>query len=178
MKKDFDGLEDHKNLGTEAASRDAKVRKKKYKADSDNSRTQLHMARWNRQPLAPPEEFYSQVPKKHSTVVRNFPTEHLGITGLVPDSTIGHMHNRAVKISLDSFCKTNFKAAKGNEKAGKYADRNQIEAGMINYCMMLHSLWPADYTGLVILKVLSDAHWGDKAGLKGRYNSWIWFILV
>ena len=171
MRKDWDAMEDRKNLGEEAASKDAKVRTTKYKAASDDGNTKLHAARFNRQPLAPPDEFYSQVPKKHTTVVRNFPTEHLGITGQVPDSTIGHMHNRAVKVTLDSFCKTSYKAARGGEKAGKYPDKNQIEIGIIHYCMMLHALWPSDYTGLVILKVLADAHWGDIAGLTGRYKT-------
>lgn len=34
----------------------------------------------------------------------------------------------------------------------------------MNYTMILHSLWPADFSGLVLLKVLDDANWGEELG--------------
>jgi len=168
VKKSLQSTDERKNLGEEAAAKDAKAKKTEYKKATDDGINKLHPARWNRQPLAPPKEFYDQIPKKHDAIVRNFPTEHLGITGQVPDTTIGHMHNRAVKVTLESFCRPTFKAAKGAEKGGKYCDRTQLEDGVLNYCMMLHSLWPADYSGLVITKVLVGAKWGELAGLTGR----------
>jgi hypothetical protein len=167
-KDTFDKLEASKNLGEETSARDAKAKKTKYKKGKDDGRKRLHKARWNRQPLVPPEEFYKKVPKKQATVIRHFPMEHLGITGQVPDATITHMHNRAVKVVFDSFCKPTFKAARNGEKAGKYADLFQLLEAVINYSILLHSLWPADYTGLVILKVLTEARWGETAGLSSR----------
>jgi hypothetical protein len=125
-KDTFDKLEASKNLGEETSARDAKAKKTKYKKGKDDGRKRLHKARWNRQPLVPPEEFYKKVPKKQATVIRHFPMEHLGITGQVPDATITHMHNRAVKVVFDSFCKPTFKAARNGEKAGKYADLFQL----------------------------------------------------
>jgi len=169
-KKGWEQQEDRKNLGEEAASRDARSKTIIYKKCADDGKTKLHKARFNRQPLAQPKDFYDQVPKKHSTVIRNFPAEHLGIVGQVPDAVIGHMHNRAVKVNLDSFVKATFKAGKGGEKGGKYPDRSQLEKGIINYCIMLHSLWPSDYTGLVMMKVLAENNWGENAGLYGRYE--------
>jgi len=168
VKKEIIGEEEKKNLGEEAFTRDGKARKTRYKKGSDDGKRKLHSARWNRQPLVPPEEFYRKIPKKRDTVIRNFPMEHLGIAGQVPDSVLGHMHNRCVKVSLDNFCKPTFKTAKGSEKAGKYADLFQLQEAIVNYCIVLHSLWPSDYSGLVLMKVLTEAKWGETAGLTGR----------
>jgi hypothetical protein len=86
----------------------------------------------------------------------------------VSETTIGHLHNRSVKVTLDAFCKTTFKAAKNGEKAGKYADTYQLVEAAVNYSIMLHALWPQDYTGLVLLKVLCEARWGETSGITGR----------
>jgi hypothetical protein len=72
-----------RNLGEEVFSRDSKPTKSKYKAMTDDGRRKLHPARWNRQPLVHPDRFYHKIPKKRDAVIRNFPTEHLGITGQV-----------------------------------------------------------------------------------------------
>jgi hypothetical protein len=168
VKKQVEKEELRKNLGEEAFSRDARTKKIRYKAMSDDGKKKFHLARWNRQPLVPPEQFYHKTPKKRDTVVRNFPMEHLGISSQIPDTVLGHMHNRSVKVTLDSFTRSTFKAATGNEKAGKYADLFQLLEGVINYSIALHALWPSDYTGLVLLKVLTEARWGEAAGLSGR----------
>jgi hypothetical protein len=47
-------------------------------------------------------------------------------------------------------------------------ERERLLEAVINYSILLHSLWPADYTGLVILKVLTEARWGETAGLSSR----------
>jgi hypothetical protein len=168
IKKQVGKEELRKNLGEEAFARDAKTKKIRYKAMSDDGKRRFHLARWNRQPLVPPEEYYHKIPKKRDTIVRNFPMEHLGISSQIPDIVLGYMHNRSVKVTLDNFTKSSFKAAKGNEKAGKYADLFQLIEGVVNYSIALHAIWPHDYTGLVILKVLTEARWGETAGLSGR----------
>lgn len=169
IKKEIIGEEEKKNLGEEAFVRDGKTRKTKYKAQSDDGKKHLHPVRWCRQPLVPPEDFYRKTPKKRDVVIRNFPSEHLGITGQVPDAVLGHMHNRSVKVSLASFCKSTFKSGRAGEKGGKFPDLFQLQEGVLNYCMVLHSIWPSDYTGLVLMKVLTEARWGETAGLTGRY---------
>jgi hypothetical protein len=168
VKKQIEKEEERKNLGEEACAKDGMTRTVRYKAKKDDGKKKLHLARWNRQPLVPPEDFYAKVPKKRETVIRNFPMDHYGIASQVPDLVLGHMHNRSVKVSLDSFVKSSYKAAKGNDKAGKFADLFQLLEGIVNYCIVLHALWPADYTGLVLLKVLTEARWGEAAGLTGR----------
>ncbi len=91
------------NLGEEVFTKDAKPPKTKYKKKTDDGKKRLHTARWNRLPLVPPKEYYKKTPKKRNAVIRNFPTEHYGITGQVSEATIGQMHNRSVKVTLCSF---------------------------------------------------------------------------
>jgi hypothetical protein len=156
------------NLGEEVFTKDAKPPKTKYKKKTDDGKKRLHTARWNRLPLVPPKEYYKKTPKKRNAVIRNFPTEHYGITGQVSEATIGQMHNRSVKVTLCSFCKSTYKPAKAGEKAGKYADLFQLMEGIVNYGIILHALWPYDYTGWTLLKVLCEVRWGETANLVGR----------
>jgi hypothetical protein len=169
FKRDLAEEQNKRNLGEDVFTRDSKVPKTKYKKMTDDSKKRFHPARWNRQPLVPPKAFFKHIPKKRNAIVRNFPTEHYGISGQVSETTIGHLHNRSVKVTLDSFCKATYKPARAGEKAGKYLDVYQLMEGIVNYCILLHAIWPNDYTGLVILKVLCEARWGDTAGLNGRY---------
>jgi len=83
FKKDLLEEEGKKNLGEEVFARDSRHPKTKYRAGTDDGRRKLHPARWNRQPLINPEKYYHKIPKKREAVIRNFPTEHLGITGQV-----------------------------------------------------------------------------------------------
>jgi hypothetical protein len=168
LKRDIAEEQNKRNLGEDVFTRDSKVPKTKYKKMTDDSKKRFHPARWNRQPLVPPSVYFKYIPKKRSAIVRNFPTEHYGVSGQISETTIGHLHNRSVKVTLDSFCKASYKPARAGEKAGKYLDAYQLMEGIVNYCIMLHAIWPNDYTGLVILKVLCEARWGDTAGLTGR----------
>jgi hypothetical protein len=162
--------EKKENLGEEVFAKDARHPKTKYKKMSDDGRKRLHTARWNRLPIVPPHKYYGKTPKKRSAVIRNFPMEHYGITGQISETTIGMLHNRSVKVALDSFCKATFKQARAGEKAGKYADLFQLMEGIVNYAILLQAIWPYDYTGLVLLKVLCEARWGETANLTGRYG--------
>ena len=159
LKEKLDAKNAKEHLGEEVFSKDGKPQSIRYKEQSDNSVSKFHPARFNRQPLTHPKNFYKHIPKKRETIVRNFPMDHLGLTGQVPDTVLGKMHNRTVKVTLDMFCKATHKDARGQSKAGKYSDQHQLRAGLINYCMALMQLWPNDYSGLVILKVLEDELW-------------------
>jgi len=152
-----------RNLGQEVCSRDMKPQKVYYKAQSDDSVKKFHLSRFERQPLTHPKNYFHLIPKKREVVVRNFPMDHLGITGQVSEEVIGKMHNRSVKVSLDMFAKYTHKEARGSSKAGKYPNAQQIREGLINYCLMLLSLWPHDYAGLVVFKVLNEVNFGEDA---------------
>jgi hypothetical protein len=159
LKKEIAGEDEKKNLGEEVFSKDGKPEKFTFKKQTDDGVKRLHPARGLRQPLAHPKHWYKMVPKKRDSIIRNFPMDHLGITGKVSDVAIGKMHNRSVKITLDLFCKTTHREARGPHKAGKYSDGHQLRQGINHYCLLLHVLWPQDYTGLVIQEVLNEAQW-------------------
>ena len=93
----------------------------------------------------------SNLIRLHLNLIHNV---DLYILSQVSEVTIGYLHNRQVKVTLDAFWKTSYKAAKNGDKAGKYADLFQLIEAAVNYSIMLHALWPQDYTGLVLLKVL------------------------
>ena len=63
LKRTIDAV-DGKNLGEEVISRDEKPKKIKYRAQVDDGKENLHLARWNRQPLVHPKHYYDKVPKK------------------------------------------------------------------------------------------------------------------
>jgi len=172
LKSTLDAKASKENLGEEVFSKDGKPATKRYKKKSDNSTSKLHAACFNRQPLTHPKNFYHMVPKKRVPIVRNFPMDHVGLTGQVSENLIGKLHNRTVKVTLDQFCKATHHDAKGSSKAGKYSDPHQIRAGLINYCLLLTQIWPNDYSGLVMFKVLEDELWanGVTADDKKRYE--------
>jgi hypothetical protein len=140
-------------------AKDGKPEKIHFKAKTDNGVNKLHLTRALRLPVAHPKHWFNMIPKKRDEVVRNFPMDHLGLTGHIPDDVMGKLHNRSVKITLDLFCKSTHHEAVGNQKAGKYSDIHQIRAGINHFCLALHCIWPYDYTGLVITEVLNEAHW-------------------
>jgi len=162
LKDKIDLVQQKRNLGEEVFSKDSKPQKIRFKARSDDGVKKLHPARNLRLPLAHPKYWFKSVPKKREAIIRNFPMDHLGLTGHIADDTIGKMHNRSVKVTLDLFCKATHHEAKGNQKAGKYCIGSQIREGLNNYCLALHCLWPQDYTGLVITKVLIEADWAEQ----------------
>lgn len=161
FKSEIAKVEEKKELGDEAFSRDAVLKKIKFKAASDDGVKKLHPARGLRQPLALPSEWYAKlVPRKREQIVRNFPVEHYGMAGQVSQKVLGKAHNRAVTLSLDQFCRQDASAADLSVK--------QIQEAVINFAVVLHALWPTDYSALVVLRVLAEAGWGDVAGQDNR----------
>ena len=147
-------------LGEDIFRGDGVPKKVRYKAQSDNGTTKLHEARNNRQPLLHPKEWFSKVPKKWDTIIRNFPLDQYGAAGQVSPAAIGKLHNRTALLTFDSFGKTTFKSGKGGEKGAKYADQNQLEEGIMNYTTMIHALWPMDYNAFAIWRVVNEAQYG------------------
>jgi hypothetical protein len=160
----MDSLEEKKNLGQEVFSKDGKPEKIHFKAKTDNGVNKLHQARGLRLPIAHPKHWFKLVvPKKRDAIIRNFPMDHLGLTGHIADDILGKLHNRSVKLTFDMFCHSTHHEATGQTKAGKYADMHQLRAGINHFCLALHCIWPLDYTGVVLTEVLNEAHWAEEA---------------
>ena len=160
LKKARDAERTSGGLGEDIFRGDGVPKKVRYKAQSDNGTTKLHEARNNRQPLLHPKEWFSKVPKKWDTIIRNFPLDQYGAAGQVSPAAIGKLHNRTALLTFDSFGKTTFKSGKGGEKGAKYADQNQLEEGIMNYTTMIHALWPMDYNAFAIWRVVNEAQYG------------------
>ena len=145
------------NLGDDVFSRDSKPKKVKHKAQTDNGTSKLHLARYHRQPLTHPKHWYHQVPQKRTEIIRNFPQEQYGMHGQVSDTTIGRLHNRTVVQTFEAFGRTSTKPG----KSGKFADRQQLEEGLLNYGSSMHALWPPDYSLFPIWRVMVETKWGE-----------------
>jgi hypothetical protein len=169
LKREMEKVEEKKELGDEVFTRDATLKKTKYKAKSDDGYKKLHPARACRQPLGVPSEWYGVlIPKKREQVVRNFPLEHYGMAGQVSEKILGKAHNRSVPLTFDHFSKSSLA---DNTKPDKPPDLSiqQLQETVLNFAVVLHALWPSDYTAFVVFRVLIEAKWGEVAGNDNRY---------
>ncbi len=156
FKVQYDKESERRNLGEDIFLRDGVTRKIRFKAQSDNGTTKLHLARNLRLPLVHPKEYYKNVPNRRDVIVRNFPMDHYGLTGQIKDDVIGKLHNRTVVTTFDSYGKSTVKPG----KSGKFADQSQLEEGLLNYTCANHAIWPMDYSAFAIWRTLVDAKWG------------------
>jgi hypothetical protein len=167
FKEHFEKEAEKKGLGAAACGTDLKAKKVKYAAMTDDSFKRLHPARFSRQPLAVPKKYWKDVPQKRGEIFRHFPLAHYGAEGQVNEATIVKMHDRQVAIELDMLARCNFgKEMKPGEKAPwtEATEVKHMQEAVLNFATMLHAIWPADYSGLVILRVLVEARWGEVAG--------------
>jgi hypothetical protein len=65
------------------------------------------------------------------------------------EATIVKMHNRRVPVEVEGLLR-------------ECKDCKQVQLAVFNFVAVLRSLHPADYGGLVILRVLMEAAWGEK----------------
>jgi hypothetical protein len=142
--------QEKKGVGAALFGRDKKPKKKKFKKMTDNGEEKLHPARFIGLPRVDPKVYWSQVPGAADEIYRHVPLEHLGVEG-VQEQTIVRMHNRRVPIELEGLLKD-------------CKDAKQMQMAVFNYVAVLRSLHPIDYGGLVILRVLIEAAWGENLG--------------
>jgi hypothetical protein len=159
FKVQYDKEAERRNLGEDIFQRDGVTRKIRFKAQSDNGTTKLHLARYLRLPLVHPKDYYKNMPSRRDVVVRNFPMDHYGLTGQIKDDVIGKVHNRTVVTTFDAYGKSSTKPG----KTGKFADKHQLEEGLLNYACVNHAIWPMDYSVFPIWRTLVDAKWGATA---------------
>ena len=167
FKEHFEKEAERKGLGAAACGTDLKAKKVRYQAMSDDSFKKLHPARFNRQPLAAPKKYWKDVPQKREEISRHFPLAHYGAEGQVNEATIVKMHDRQVAIELDMLARCNFgKETKLGERTAwtEATEVRHIQEAVLNFATLQHAIWPADYSGLVIMRVLVDARWGAVVG--------------
>jgi hypothetical protein len=62
FKVQYDKEAERRNLGEDIFQRDGVTRKIRFKAQSDNGTTKLHLARYLRLPLVHPKDYYKNMP--------------------------------------------------------------------------------------------------------------------
>ena len=97
---------------------------------------------------------------------RHFPLAHLGMEGQVSKTTVLRMHNRRVSVSLGMLYKAN--AARDSRAESQVlvepTEVCYLQEAVLNYPVILNALWPLDYAGFVIMRVLVEAKWGEVVG--------------
>lgn len=59
-------------------------------------------------------------------------------------------------MTLESFCRTASGGASGSS-----TDPMHLQEAVLNFLTLQHAIWPVDYAGLVIMRVLIESRWGD-----------------
>ena len=166
FKAHFDKEEERKGVGSAVFGKDRKLEPVKVKKGVDDGDRKLSRARFNlRMPICAPKKYWHKVPKKRE-VFRHLPLGHLGLEGQVSEATVVRMHDRRVPVTLDMLYKANaFKEIK--QDGGTWIEPTEIrhlQEAILNYTVILWAIWPFDYAGLVVQRVLVEANWGRAAG--------------
>ena len=166
FKAHYEKEEEKKGGGSAVFGRDRKLKAQRFKEGKDNGTSKLHPARFElRMPLAVPKKYWDKIPARRD-VFRHFPLAHLGMEGQVSEMTVVRMHDRRVPISLDMLYKGNVGRDAKADKAEWLAptEVRHLQEAILNYAVLLNALWPLDYAGFVIMRVLVEANWGLAAG--------------
>jgi uncharacterized membrane protein YgcG len=151
LKDEYEKEAAKKGVGSAIFGKDRKPKKKKFKSMKDDGESKLHPARFVTMPCVEPGKFWEQVPVAWPEVYRHLPLQHVGAEG-VPEMTIVKMHNRRVPVELHMLRKEAVTEVK------------HVEEALMNFVAVLRHLHPADYSGLVIQRVMAEAAWAEGAG--------------
>ena len=166
FKEHYEKEEEKKGAGSAVYGKDRKLKPVSFEKGKDDGVTRLHPARFElRMPLCAPKKYWSKMPVRRE-VYRHFPLTHLGMEGQVSEATIVRMHDRRVPITLDMLYKGNAGRDSKAEKAEwlEPTEVKHLQEAILNYVVLLNALWPVDYAGMVITRVLVEANWGIAAG--------------
>lgn len=115
--------------------------------------------------MCPPKKYWHKMPHKRPSF-RHIPLSHLGLEGQVGEKTILTMHDRRNIVKLAMFYKANAGRDKKEEKTEweQPSEVRHLQEAVLNYVAILRQLWPYDFAGLVITRVLVEEKWGEIAG--------------
>ena len=167
FKEHFEREELRKGGGSALFGKDSVLKARKFKAGADDGREKLHEARFDlRMPFSLPKSYWSRIPAKRD-LFRHFPLSHLGMEGQVSEATVLRMHDRRVPVSLGMLYKANAtRDSKAQEQQAwvEPTEVRHLQEAVLNYTVVLQALWPLDYAGLVMTRVLVEAKWGEVVG--------------
>ena len=166
FKAHFEKEEEKKGVGAAVFGKDKKLQPVKVRKCTDDGDNKLSAARFDlRMPVSAPKKYWSMVPKKRE-VFRHLTLSHLGLEGQVSETTIVRMHDRRVPITLDMLYKANaFRDIKPEQEQWlELTEVCHLQEAILNYVVVLWAIWPFDYAGFVIQRVLVESNWGRAAG--------------
>ena len=160
-------MEEEKKGGGDALfGKDQRLKRTVFEEEDDDGDRRLHEARFLlRIPIALPKKYWHRLPAKRP-LFRHFPLAHLGMEGQVSETTVLRLHDRRVPIHLDMLYKGNATRER-SEKDNVWAEPSEIrhlQEAVLNYLVILNALWPLDYAGFVVMRILVEARWGEAAG--------------
>jgi len=169
-KEHYEKAEEKKGTSNSAFGRDQRPKKKKFSGGKDDSYKLLLQSRFDLGlPLCPPKKYWHKMPHKRPTF-RHIPIGHLGLEGQVGEKTVLTMHDRRNIVKLAMFYKANAGRDKKEEKSEweQPSEVRHLQEAVLNYVTILRQLWPYDYGGLVIMRVLVEEKWGEVTGSEDK----------
>jgi hypothetical protein len=159
LKDQYEKEAEKKGVGSAVFGRDKKPKKKNFKQMKDDGEKRLHPARFVPMPVVDPAKYWRSVPVSWQEVYRHLPLQHVGAEG-VPEATVVKMHNRRVPVELHMLRKD------------AVVEVKQVEEAVLNFVAVLRQLHPADYSGVVLQRVMAEAGWGEHvvSGVKERVS--------
>ena len=143
---------------------------KKYKEGKDNRMTKFHDASFLRLPLAEPAAYWGSVPKRRDHVYRAIPLQHCGAENQVNEVAIIRMHDRRTPVTLKMFHGRNYSRRPLQSAEAVDGDwetppkLRALQEAILNFTAVSQSLWPMDFTPVIVSRVLVMNNWGAAAG--------------
>ena len=142
----------------------------------------LHPARFFRGSLAPPKDYWGQVPISHEPALAMIQVDHLALENIVSPTTVRKIHNRAAVITTKHLLASNanVEARPPVSKKRKLSDGSSdelefgfvhewawlepdstaaIQEGMATYVALMQALHPVDYGPVALLSTLINFQW-------------------
>ena len=159
---------------------DKKPKATTFKKQKDDGFKHLHLARFQRQPLAKMDKWWKLVPKVRTHQYKNLPLKFSGCNNKLTQKTIQSLHDRTKVMQFKHFHAANVnvssKPVKKIEKREEegivstldFAWENptttaQVSDTLLNYATALFQLWPYDPTGLILMRVVNKFNFASAA---------------
>lgn len=151
---------------------DALPPRRHFEAGDDDNYLVLHPARFGPRPFCDEDELYKYVPMKLEHVYKNINTGLFGADAQISERAIGLLHDRTVPIPLKVFSQMNATVSwkpmieerrRSENRVASIVDYDWVELenvpavqdALINYTGVQQYLYPFDFTGLALLKLMN-----------------------
>ena len=159
---------------------DKKPKSTTFKKQKDDGFKNLHLARFQRLPLAKMEKWWKLVPKVRTHQYKNLELKFSGCNNKLTQKTIQSLHDRTKVLQFKHFHAANVNvSAKPVKKIEKREEEGivstldfawenpttiaQVSDTLLNYTTALFQLWPYDPTGLILMRVINKFNFASAA---------------